>query len=75
MVMSVRRDIDIPKECPSVKIESVTPSGQYMDSLLSKADGAGLLWEVVWFALWHMKKNPKLAVEEAVEIGYSEWVK
>ncbi|MAF26021.1 hypothetical protein CL634_10690 [bacterium] len=57
------------------KIDSVTPEGDYMDSLLSKADGAGLLWEVVWFALWHMKKNPKLSVEAAFELGFHEWVK
>ena len=73
--MSARRDIDIPKECPSVKVESGTPSGDYMDSLLRRADGACLLWEVVWFGLWHMKKNPELSVEEAFELGYNEWVK
>ena len=44
-------------------------------SLLLKADGACLLYEVVWFALWHMKKNPELGVEEALECGYHEWVK
>ena len=57
------------------KSGSVTPSGDYMDTLLTKADGAGLLWEVVYFALWHMKKNPNLTIEEALELGYSEWVK
>ena len=45
------------------------------DSLLIKANGCGLLYEVVWFALWHMKKNPKLAIEEALELGFHEWVK
>ena len=44
-------------------------------SLLSKADGSCLLYEVVWFALWHMKKNPELVVEEALELGFHEWVK
>tara|TARA_Y100000310_G_scaffold225068_1_gene227076 strand:+ start:497 stop:751 length:255 start_codon:yes stop_codon:yes gene_type:complete len=60
---------------PPVKTDSVTPSGDYMTSLLSRADGACLLWEVVWFALWHMKKNPELSVEEAFELGYCEWLK
>ncbi len=57
------------------KENSITPTGNYMDTLLIRADGACLLWEVVWFAIWHMKKNPKLTVEEAFELGYSEWVK
>jgi len=52
-----------------------TPSGHYMDTLLTKADGAGLLWEVVYFGLWHMKKNPELSEEEALELGYHEWMK
>jgi len=45
------------------------------DSLLLQASGASLLYEVVWFALWHMKKNPKLSEEEALEFGFNEWVK
>ena len=56
-------------------VDCLTTSGDYMDTLLLKADGAGLLWEVVYFALWHMKKTPTLTIEEAVELGYSEWVK
>ena len=46
-----------------------------VDNLLIKANGCGLLYEVVWFALWHMKKNPDLVIEDALELGFHEWVK
>lgn len=57
------------------KIDSVTPDENYMDTLLTKADGACLLWEVVYFALWYMKRNPELSEEAALELGYHEWIK
>ena len=50
-------------------------AGDYMDRLLLKANGAGLLWEVVYFALWHMKRDPDLTEEDALELGFQEWVK
>ena len=57
------------------KVDCVTQSGDYMDSLLTKADGAGLLWEVVYFSLRAMKKDPSLDEADALSIGYHEWVK
>ena len=48
---------------------------QNVDIMLRKADGACLLWEVVYFSLWHMKENPELSEEEALELGYHEWMK
>jgi hypothetical protein len=57
------------------KLTVVDKSGDYMDSLLTKADGACLLWEVVYFALMAMKKDPTLDEADALSIGYHEWVK
>ena len=56
-------------------VDNLTSSGDYMDSLLTKADGACLLWEVVYFALRAMKNDPTLDEAAALEIGYNEWVK
>ena len=56
-------------------VDCLTTSGDYMDTLLTKADGAGLLWEVVYFALRAMKKDPTLDEADALSIGYHEWVK
>ena len=42
---------------------------------LGEAIEAGLEVEVVVFALKAMKENPSLTIEEAILIGYDEWVK
>lgn len=31
--------------------------------------------EVVWYALRYMKENPRLSIEEAIDLGFKEWVK
>ena len=31
--------------------------------------------EVVWFALKAVKENPQLTIEEAINIGFDEWIK
>lgn len=31
--------------------------------------------EVVWYALKAMKENSRLSIEEAINIGFNEWVK
>jgi len=31
--------------------------------------------EVVWYALKAMKENSLLTIEEAITIGYEEWIK
>jgi hypothetical protein len=35
----------------------------------------GLEIEVVVFALKYMKQDPKLTVEQAIKLGFEEWVK
>jgi len=42
---------------------------------LAEAIDAGLEVEVVVFALKAMKENPSLTIEEAILIGYEEWIK
>jgi hypothetical protein len=61
---------ELDDECHRMKTSYIN-----FDRMLLKADGACLLYEVVWFALWHMKKNPKLSEEAALELGFHEWVK
>ena len=47
----------------------------YVDHLLKLAEGYNLEAEVVVFALKVMKENPSLTIEQAMDIGYEEWVK
>jgi len=47
----------------------------YVDHLLKLAEGYNLEAEVVVFALKAMKSDPLLSVEEAMALGYEEWVK
>lgn len=42
---------------------------------LKGASEYGLEVEVVVFALKYMKENPRLRVEEAIGLGFDEWVK
>jgi len=47
----------------------------YIDSLLDEAAEFGLMSEVVLTALQSMKQNPNLTIQQAIQIGYDEWVK
>ena len=47
----------------------------YVDHLLKLAEVHNLEVEVVVFALKSMKENPSLTIEQAMDIGYEEWVK
>ena len=47
----------------------------YVDHLLKLAEYHNLEAEVVVFALKSMKSDPLLSVEEAMALGYEEWVK
>lgn len=42
---------------------------------LKEAINDGLEVEVVVFALKAMKENPSLTIEEAILVGYDEWIK
>ena len=48
---------------------------QYINSLLDEAAEYGLMSEVVFTALQSMKENTSLTIQEAIQIGYNEWVK
>lgn len=45
------------------------------DRLLGEADKEGVVPEVVLWALIAMKENNSLSTEEALQIGYDEWIK
>ena len=47
----------------------------YVDHLLKLAEVHNLEAEVVVFALKSMKEDPLLSIEEAIALGYEEWVK
>ena len=47
----------------------------YVDHLLKLAEYHNLEAEVVVFALKAMKSDPLLSVEEAMALGYEEWIK
>ena len=49
-----------------------------METINNALNGAaeyGLEVEVVYWALKAIKENPSLSIEEAIEIGFLEWVK
>lgn len=46
-----------------------------VENTLKAASEFGLQTEVVWYALKAMKENPRLTIEEAINIGYEEWAK
>jgi len=48
---------------------------QLVQSLLDEASLYGLQAESISWALKAMKENPTLTVVEAMEIGYSEYIK
>lgn len=48
---------------------------QIINDMLLEAQEHGLTFEVVTFALTHMKRNPSLSIMEALEMGYVEWIK
>ena len=47
----------------------------FVQSMLNEAALYGLQVEAVYWALKAMKENPTLTVVEAMEIGYSEYIK
>jgi hypothetical protein len=47
----------------------------YVDHLLKLAEVHNLEAEVVVFALKSMKSDPLLSIEEAMALGYEEWIK
>lgn len=46
-----------------------------IQTALKGASEFNLEVEVVWYALKAMKENPRLSIEEAIKIGFEEWVK
>lgn len=46
-----------------------------IQNALKGASEFDLQVEVVWYALKAIKENPRLTIEEAIEIGFKEWVK
>jgi|APCry1669189241_1035207.scaffolds.fasta_scaffold166620_1 hypothetical protein len=48
---------------------------QTVKNLLLKSSEYGMQSEVVTWALQNMKENPNLSIGDAMEIGYSEWIK
>jgi hypothetical protein len=45
------------------------------ESVIEEAYENGLAAEVFVFAIKAMKENPKLSINEAIYIGYDEWIK
>ena len=58
----------------AAKIKNV-PNFTVIDQLLQSSRKQGLLVEVVTWSLKEMKNNPRLSIEEALNIGFFEWVK
>jgi hypothetical protein len=44
-------------------------------TFIEDAGKYGLVSEVVYFALRYMKNNPEASIEDAMNYGYSEWIK
>lgn len=47
----------------------------YVDHLLKLAEYHNLEAEMVTSALRAMKEDPSLSIEEAIALGYEEWIK
>ncbi len=47
----------------------------YINNVLGLVEEDGLLAEVVYAALTEMKEDPTLTPSEALQFGYSEWIK
>lgn len=47
----------------------------YAKEIAEDSSNQDLLPEVIVWSLKHMKENPFLSIEEALEAGYREWVK
>ena len=58
-----------------INILSMSSKMDIMSIALANAYQMSLEVEVVTCALKHMKENPNLTVDEAITMGYSEWVK
>jgi hypothetical protein len=48
---------------------------QYIVEVLGYTEDEGLTAEVVYQALMEMKQDPTLSPSEAIQFGYSEWIK
>jgi hypothetical protein len=46
-----------------------------VNELLLSAGDYGMQSEVVTWALYNMKRNPNLSITDAMQLGYSEWIK
>ena len=46
-----------------------------VNELLLSASEYGMQSEVVGWALQNMKENPNLSISNAMELGYTEWVR
>lgn len=57
------------------KKEVQIASLRVFDRLLEEAGREGVVPEVVLWALIAMKENNSLTTEEALQIGYDEWIK
>jgi hypothetical protein len=53
----------------------MTPDLEVIDLLLKQAKEHGLEAEVVMTALIAMRRDPELTIQEAMYIGFFEWVK
>lgn len=51
------------------------PSLVAINRILEDAGSEGLTTEVVTTALMLMKENNELTIEEAIQLGYDEWIK
>ena len=65
---------DFYSENPKFEKEGVNDI-TYAVITLSNAQKYGLDAEVVVYALRYMKDNPELSIQEALDMGYGEWVK
>lgn len=51
------------------------PQLAHASTLLEEAAEAGLIAEVVVWALMAMKEDPAISVDDAIIVGYNEWIK
>ncbi len=56
-------------------MDSTRSSLNLIDSLLTDAQKYRLEAEVVYWALKYMQENPTLTIDDAIIMGYEEWIR
>jgi hypothetical protein len=58
-----------------IEVGSAAEDVRYVSGVLEATKESGLEAEVITWALYAMRRDPKLTLAEAMQEGFDEWVK